>query len=124
MKRLSIIPRLTAALLVVTSIACDGSAWIARWDRYIEAATKARERRDYDEAEKQLTSALREAEQFGREDVRLPTTLGNLGILSYAAETFSNQNRITGVPWNFVKRRWALNTRTWPQISISLVGSP
>ena len=52
------------------------------WDEVMAAGQTARQRGDYSEAEKQFSSALREAEGFGSTDPRLPATLNSLaGVL-------------------------------------------
>ncbi len=55
------------------------------WDRYMAAARQAYEQGHYDEAEKQLLVALKEAENFGEQDPRLATSLNNLAGL-YSAQ--------------------------------------
>ncbi len=53
----------------------------AEWQSYITAAQQAYQQADYAEAEKQLEAALKEAEAFGPDDVRLATSLNNLALL-------------------------------------------
>ena len=53
----------------------------AEWESYITAAQQAYQQADYAEAEKQLEAALKEAEAFGPDDVRLATSLNNLALL-------------------------------------------
>ncbi|MCH7778425.1 MAG: tetratricopeptide repeat protein [Gemmatimonadetes bacterium] len=53
----------------------------AKWESYITAAQQAYQQADYAEAEKQLEAALKEAEAFGPDDVRLATSLNNLALL-------------------------------------------
>ncbi len=52
-----------------------------KWESYITAAQQAYQQADYAEAEKQLEAALKEAEAFGPDDVRLATSLNNLALL-------------------------------------------
>ncbi len=53
----------------------------AKWESYITAAQQAYQQADYAEAEKQFEAALKQAEAFGPDDVRLATSLNNLGEL-------------------------------------------
>ncbi len=53
----------------------------AKWESYIAAAQQAYQQADYAEAEKQLEAALKEAEAFGPDDVRLATSLNNLALI-------------------------------------------
>ena len=56
----------------------------AKWESYITAAQQAYQQAEYAEAEKQLEAALKEAEAFGLDDVRLATSLNNLAALYHA----------------------------------------
>ncbi|MGH9591876.1 MAG: tetratricopeptide repeat protein, partial [Bryobacteraceae bacterium] len=51
------------------------------WDALMAAATKAYEARQFPDAERLYTDALKEAESFGESDVRLASNLNNLGEL-------------------------------------------
>ena len=62
-------------------------AQAGQWDNYMAAATSAYQQGNYAEAEKQLSAALREAEGFGLEDLRLATSLFVL------AQTYKAQGR-------------------------------
>ncbi len=53
----------------------------AKWESYITAAQQAYQQADYAEAEKQLEAALKVAEAFGPDDVRLATSLNNLSLI-------------------------------------------
>ncbi len=53
----------------------------AKWESYITAAQQAYQQADCAEAEKQSEAALKEAEAFGPDDVRLATSLNNLALL-------------------------------------------
>ncbi len=57
------------------------SAQDTRWDSIMADAWKAYQQADYAEAEKLLLAALKEAEKFGNQDPRLPTSLNNLAEL-------------------------------------------
>ena len=79
--------RLLVGLVVIGGIAL----WLtyapnqrANWESYITAAQQAYQQADYAEAEKQLEGALKEAEAFGPDDVRLATSLSNLALLHKA----------------------------------------
>ena len=56
----------------------------AKWESYITAAQQAYQQAEYAEAEKQLEAALKEAEAFGPDAVRLATSLNNLAALYHA----------------------------------------
>ena len=53
------------------------------WDKAMAAGQTARQRGDYSEAEKQFSSALREAEGFGGTDPRLPATLSRIALSAW-----------------------------------------
>ena len=52
-----------------------------QWESYITAGQQAYQQADYAEAEKQFEAALKEAEAFGPDDVRLATSLNELGLV-------------------------------------------
>ena len=56
-----------------------------RWDSVMADAVKAYQQADYPEAEKLFLAALKEAEKFGEQDLRLATSLNNLALL-YSAQ--------------------------------------
>ncbi len=56
----------------------------ARWEQYMRAGVAAYQRGDYEEAVRQTTTALQEAENFGEQDPRFATTLNNLAALYQA----------------------------------------
>src|ERR1700694_4663187 len=57
------------------------------WDNAMADGQSARQRGDYSEAEKQFSSALREAEGFGGTDPRLPASLNSLaGVLRISGQ--------------------------------------
>ncbi len=58
----------------------EGSTWEAQ----IAAGSKAFQRGDYPEAERQFEPALKTAEGFGPQDPRLARSLNNLALLYYA----------------------------------------
>ena len=53
----------------------------AKWESYITAGQQAYQQADYAEAEKQFEAALKEAEAFGPDEVRLATSLNELGLV-------------------------------------------
>ncbi len=61
----------------------------AKWESYITAGQQAYQQADYAEAEKQLEAALKEAEAFGPDDVRLATSLNNLAQLYHAQARYA-----------------------------------
>src|ERR1700694_5243550 len=75
-------PAFALALAVVPLLA--GSCnWIreGRWQVYQDDGTRALEKRQYADAEKQWKKALEIAEGFGAQDPRLGTSLNSLGRL-------------------------------------------
>ncbi len=56
----------------------------ATWETHDAAGQEAYQRGDYAEAEKQLTAAVKEAEEFARPDPRLARSLNNLALLYQA----------------------------------------
>ena len=68
--------RVIVGLGMVLSVACNQGP---PWETYVEAGKKAYREGNLDEAEKQLSQAVKKAEQFGPEDLRLATSLNNLG---------------------------------------------
>jgi tetratricopeptide (TPR) repeat protein len=69
---------LVVGLLVLpfsfAAVSCQGN----QWAKYLADGAKAFELHQYDEAEKWLKAALKEAEGFGTDDSRLATTLDDL----------------------------------------------
>ncbi len=59
-----------------------------QWESYITAGQQAYQQADYAEAEKQFEAALKEAEAFGPDDVRLATSLDNLATIYRAQGKF------------------------------------
>ena len=53
------------------------------WREYNTAGIEAYQRGDYVDAERLLSAALEEAEEFGVEDLRFATSLNNLALLYY-----------------------------------------
>ena len=81
------------------------------WETYMDAATKAYQQGNYPEAEKQLGAALKEAEGFGPQDPRLPTSLNNLaelyraqGKYAEAAHLYKRQYFHLGLRVQMVRR--------------------
>jgi len=62
-------------LLLWSTSACDGEE---DWREYNTAGIKAYQQGDYVDAERLLSAALEEAEEFGVEDLRFATSLNNL----------------------------------------------
>ncbi len=62
----------------------------AKSESYITAAQQAYQQADYAEAEKQLEAALKEAEAFGPDDVRLAASLNNLAELYRAQGRYAD----------------------------------
>ena len=52
-----------------------------QWKKHMDAALEAHRQGHYGDAEKSMEAALKEAERFGPEDLRLGTTLNNLAEL-------------------------------------------
>lgn len=52
------------------------------WNKYTEAGAKAYEANNYGQAEKMFALALKEAEKFGPNDIRLATSLTNVGVIA------------------------------------------
>ncbi len=52
-----------------------------QWKKHMDAALEAHRQGHYGDAEKLMEAALKEAERFGPEDLRLGTTLNNLAEL-------------------------------------------
>ena len=71
-------------LLLWSTSACDRED---DWREYNTAGMKAYQRADYVDAERLLSAALEEAEEFGVEDPRFATSLNNLAGL------YQNQGR-------------------------------
>ena len=62
---------------------CSTSAFaqVEQWQSHMDAGVKTYQQGNYPEAEKQFTAAVKEAEGFGPQDLRLATTLNNLALL-------------------------------------------
>ena len=54
---------------------------VSPWETYMDAGDKAYQQGNYPEAEKQLETAVKEAEGFGPQDPRLAVSLNNLAKL-------------------------------------------
>ena len=67
-------------VVLVSTQACAQS----RWETNTAAGYEAYEQGDYAEAEKAWSAALQEAEKFGPEDPRMPTSLNNLATVYQA----------------------------------------
>ncbi len=65
-----------------------GLAQGGQWESYITAGQQAYQQADYAEAEKQFEAALKEAEAFGPDDVRLATSFDNLATIYRAQGKF------------------------------------
>lgn len=64
-----------------------GSAQTASWEELTRAGHRAFERQQLAEAERQFKAAIKEAERFGHQDLRLATSFDNL------AEAYRSQNK-------------------------------
>ncbi len=73
---LAAFPLLLLALVVSTGLSQE-----AGWDDWTTLGVRAYQEGHYAEAEKNLSAALRAAEQFGEQDPRLATSLHNLATL-------------------------------------------
>ncbi len=87
------------------------------WETYMAAATKAYQQGNYPETEKQLGAALKEAEGFGPQDLRLATSLNNLAVPTKPRATTLRPSRSTSGRWRFTRRPWDRSTPTWPRAS-------
>ncbi len=72
---------LVGSLCIVLWSITAASAQVTRWETLTADAAKAYQKADYVEAEKLLLAALKEAEKFGEQDLRLATSLNNLTTL-------------------------------------------
>lgn len=72
---------LVGSLCVVLWPIAAASAQVTRWETLTADAAKTYQKADYVEAEKLLLAALKEAEKFGEQDLRLATSLNNLATL-------------------------------------------
>ncbi len=110
------IARMIIALILALSL-LTVFAQEAAWDRYMDAAGQAYEQGDYDEAEKQLLRALKEAENFGEKDLRLATSLGNLGKVYHLQGKYAEAEPL-------YQRSLAIGEKTLgpehPQVAMSL----
>ena len=75
---------LLIVVISVVFVSTQASAQGTLWRKYMEDGTKAYQQRRYADAEKSFQSALKEAEGFGQEDLRLALTLNNLAFLYQA----------------------------------------
>jgi tetratricopeptide (TPR) repeat protein len=65
-----------------------------RWESYTDAGTAAFERESFEEAESQLDAALQLAEEFGRHDPRLATSLSNLARIHRARGDYAHAEQL------------------------------
>src|SRR5438093_3338690 len=65
------------SLFIILANGCE-----ARWREQMDAAVKADQQGQYEDAEKHFSAALQEAEKFGSEDPRLATTFNRLALVS------------------------------------------
>ena len=72
-------------LVLVSAQACTSWNWIS----YNNAGTEALEQGRYAEAEEQFLAALKEAENFGPEDLRLARSLNELARLYHAEDKYA-----------------------------------
>src|SRR5574341_1006879 len=63
-------------VVVVLSVSCSQGP---PWETYVEAGKKSYREGKFSEAERQFTEAVKKAEQFGPQDLRLALSLNNLG---------------------------------------------
>lgn len=72
----------TMTLVAALGFATSASAIDDRaWNKYTEAGAKAYEANNFGQAEKMFQLALKEAEKFGPNDIRLATSLTNVGVI-------------------------------------------
>lgn len=69
------------ALLIGITQSAPASADDATWNKLTHQASKAWEQGSYGQAQRLFEQALKEAEKFGAKDIRLATSLTNLGVL-------------------------------------------
>ena len=103
---------------LATLRAIGGSAW----DRYMEAAGKAYQQADYDEAEKLLLAALQEAEKFGEEDRRLAASLNNLALLYRAQGRYAEAEPLYQRSLAMREQALGRSTPWWPPASTTWRG--
>jgi len=64
------------------------------WKNFVETGLRAAAVRDYPTAEQSLLKALREAESFGPDDVRIGSTLNTLGLVYRAEKKYSEAESV------------------------------
>src|SRR5690348_11307979 len=79
---------IAGVLLAALSSTLWGQASHTSWEEYNQAGADAFEREDYDQAEKNWVEALKIAEGFEADDLRLATSLDSLGGLYYYQEKY------------------------------------
>lgn len=79
---------LVGALYVVL-VSAQASAQGSRWQEHMDAATRAHREGRYRDAEESLKAALKEAERFGEQDLRVAANLNDL------AEAYRKQGKYT-----------------------------
>ena len=70
--------------LLVLGAVCVASCAVAddtAWEKYMKAGTEAYQQGQYAEAQKQFAAALREAEEFGEQDLRVGVSFNSLAML-------------------------------------------
>lgn len=72
---------LVAALTLSSSASPVFSADDRAWNKYTESGARAFEANNFGQAEKMFQLALKEAEKFGPNDIRLATSLTNVGVI-------------------------------------------
>ncbi len=65
----------------VVLVSIQGCSQDSSWQRYMAAGGQAYEQGDYEDAEKQLLRALKQAEHFGEQDARLAQSFVGLATL-------------------------------------------
>lgn len=76
-------------IVCVLSVLTPGFAQDTLWQGCLDSGKKAFEKGDYAEAQEHFLAALREAETFGPQDLRLAATLNNLAALYRAQAKYA-----------------------------------
>ena len=95
---------------LLPGILCLASLVVAQdtaWKKYMDAAKVAFDRDRYAEADKQLLTALKEAEKFGEQDRRLAVNLGALGTVYRAQGRYAEAEPLLRRALAIVEKRVA-----------------
>lgn len=79
----------SGAVLAALPSSLWGQSSDSSWEEYNQAGADASEREEYDQAEKNWVEALKIAEGFGADDLRLATSLDSLAGLYYYQEKYA-----------------------------------